>query len=138
MNKINVIGLVALLATATVSANNVIVFPGTSDASVTEASITFPQEKTPVPLVGGYQIEQGVLTSRTYNCGINISDLEIEAKLHWNGATPQLVIVGAYPATMCRAGFTGPFSVDLTEFIHNTPTYILDQLEVANVVNLGL
>lgn len=137
MNKVNLFGLIAILATATVSANN-IVFPVHTDTLATESVVNFLQEKIPVPLVGGYQIENGVLTAKTYNCGISISDLEIEAKLIWDGATPQLLIVGAYPSTMCRAAFTGPFSVDLTGFIANTPTHILDHLGVANSVYIGL
>ncbi|AQS35656.1 hypothetical protein Sps_00452 [Shewanella psychrophila] len=80
MNKVNLFGLIAILATATVSANN-IVFPVHTDTLATESVVNFLQEKIPVPLVGGYQIENGVLTAKTYNCGISISDLEIEAKL---------------------------------------------------------
>ncbi|AQS36883.1 hypothetical protein Sps_01719 [Shewanella psychrophila] len=137
MNKIKLIGLLALFATTAASANETIVFPGSTSTSAVEASITFPQEKSPIALVGGYQVEGGILTSRTYNCGINISDLEIEAKLHWDGATPQILIVGEN-LIMCRSGSTGPFSVDLTEFITNMPAHILDRIEVANGVRLGL
>ncbi|MFT5705123.1 MAG: hypothetical protein ACI8SK_001078 [Shewanella sp.] len=123
MNKVKLIGLVALFATTAASAANV--------------PITFPQEKSPIALVGGYQVAGGILTSSTYNCGINIGDLEIEAKLHWDGSTPQILIVGK-ELIMCRSAVTGPFSIDLSEFIHNAPPHILDRLEVANGVRLGL
>ncbi|WP_394388886.1 hypothetical protein [Shewanella woodyi] len=137
MNKIKLISLLALFAATATSANEAIVFPGSTNMAAAETPITFPQEKSPIALVGGYQVEGGVLTSRTYNCGINISDLEIEAKLHWDGATPQILIVGEN-LIMCRSGSTGPFSVDLTESIINTPAHILDRIEVANGVRLGL
>ncbi|CCN85973.1 hypothetical protein VIBNIWn13_p0121 [Vibrio nigripulchritudo Wn13] len=84
----------------------------------------------PVPIVGGYTLENGVLTARTYNCGIDLEDLDMEAKVHWDGNTPQLLILGAYPDTMCRALFTGEFTLDLTQFIHDTPPHILDRLQV--------
>ena len=137
MKTSTLIGLVAFSTSISAFAN-AIVFPDSENNARTETEIVFPKDKTPVPLVGGYQIENGILTSRTYNCGINISDLDIEAKLQWNGATPQLLIVGEYPSSMCRAGFTGPLSVDLAEFIHRIPAHVLDRLVVANHSPLDL
>ncbi|PKG38913.1 hypothetical protein [Psychromonas sp. Urea-02u-13] len=138
MKTIKILGLLAFATSMTVAANNAIVFPGPSNTAVENAPVVFPVDKTPVPLVGGYQIENGILTSSTYNCGINISDLDIEAKLKWDGATPQLLIVGTYKGIMCRSGVTGPISVDLSKFIQRTPTYILDRLVVANHAPLNL
>jgi len=137
MNKIKLIGLLAIFASTTVSANNTILFPGSANTQATGTSISVPQYKSPIALVGGYQVSDGVLTSRTYNCGINISDLEIEAKLHWEGATPQIMVVGNN-LIMCRSAATGSFSVDLTESINNVPAHILDRIEVANSVRLSL
>ncbi|MDP2571859.1 hypothetical protein Q8W40_06695 [Vibrio penaeicida] len=129
MKFFKLLSLAAMLATSAASANNAIVFPG-SNSAVGDAPIVFPKAKTPVPIVGGYTLENGLLTASTYNCGINLDDLDMEAKVHWEGNTPQLLIVGDYPETMCRAGFTGEFTLDLTQFIHNTPVHILDRLEV--------
>ena len=73
MKTNNVIGLVALLAATCVSATETITFPEAS-SSVPDAPIVFPKSQHPIALLGGYTVEDGVLRSRTYDCGINISD----------------------------------------------------------------
>lgn len=126
-----------LLPSISVAANNAITPPTLTGMSATEVPITFPEEKLPIAIVGGYQIENAILTARTYSCGINVSDLEIEARLRWDGATPKILLVGMN-LIMCRSGVTSPFSVNLSEFINNIPAHVLDRLEVANNVSLSL
>ncbi|CED59420.1 Putative exported protein [Moritella viscosa] len=126
-----------LLPSVSVAASNAITPPTLTSVSATEVPNIFSEKKLPIAIVGGYQIENAILTARTLSCGINVSDLEIEAKLRWDGTTPKILLVGMN-LIMCRSGVTSPFSIDLSEFIHNIPVHVLDRLEVANNVSLGL
>ena len=61
MKTMTLIGLVAFTTSISAFAN-AIVFPDSENNARTETEIVFPKDKTPVPLVGGYQIENGILT----------------------------------------------------------------------------
>ncbi|QIJ86797.1 hypothetical protein G3U99_21330 [Vibrio coralliilyticus OCN008] len=135
MKTNNVIGLVALLAATCVSATETITFPEAS-SSVPDAPIVFPKSQHPIALLGGYTVEDGVLRSRTYDCGINISDLNLTAKLIWDGVTPKMAIMGD-DLIMCRSGANSPFELDLNAFFNNLPDHVLTRLEVANPVDFN-
>ncbi|KJY92076.1 hypothetical protein TW84_07115 [Vibrio neptunius] len=135
MKTNNVIGLVTLFAATCVSANATLTFPDTP-SSVPDAPIVFPKSQHPIALIGGYTIEDGILKSRTYDCGINISDLNLTAKLIWDGVTPKLAIMGD-DLIMCRSGVNSPFELDLNPFFDNIPDHVLSRLEVANTVDLN-
>lgn len=137
MKAIKLLGLSMIFASAFSFANETVVSADTATTS-SDAPIVFAKEKSIVPIVGGYTLENGILTARTYNCGINLEDLDMEAKVNWNGNTPQLQVVGSYPDFMCRALFTGEFTLDLTQFIENTPPHILDRMEIVTTPGFGL
>jgi long-subunit acyl-CoA synthetase (AMP-forming) len=61
MKTSTLIGLVAFSTSISAFAN-AIVFPDSENNARTKTEIVFPKDKTPVPLVGGYQIENGILT----------------------------------------------------------------------------
>ncbi|PSU45793.1 hypothetical protein C9J12_21375 [Photobacterium frigidiphilum] len=129
MKTIKVIGLLSLLASSFVSANNTIIFSGSYHHE--NVPITYPKTQHPISLVGGYNITNGILSSNTYNCGIDVSDYNMTTTLQWEATKPLLVVLGDN-LIMCRSGSTGPFELDLTQFIESTPPHILDHLEVAN------
>ncbi|MDN3611147.1 hypothetical protein ACODM8_10995 [Vibrio ostreicida] len=130
-----VIGLVTLFASAFASANAGLSFP-THSAATENASIVFPQSQHPVALLGGYTIENGIFRSRTYDCGIDISDLNLTAKLVWDGGVPKLAILGD-DLVMCRSAANSPFELDLNLFLNNLPDHVLHRLEMANPVDFN-
>jgi hypothetical protein len=97
--------------------------------------VVFPTAQLPVALVGGYNIEDGIFKSRTYDCGINISDLNLTAKLVWEGTTPKIEIVGD-DLLKCRSLANSPFELDINPLLNKLPNYEMFLLEVANHVNL--
>lgn len=128
----NVLGFVTLLAASFVHAEDAITFP-TQPATEVNESIVFPTVQYPIALVGGYEIENGILHSRTYDCGINISDLNLSAQLVWEGATPKVMIVGD-DLIMCRSLANSPFELDINPVLNQLPNHDLYRLELANHV----
>ena len=126
----NVLGFVTLLAASFVHAEDAITFPTQQATEVNEA-IVFPTVQHPIALVGGYEIENGILHSRTYDCGINISDLNLSAQLVWEGATPKVMIVGD-DLIMCRSLANSPFELDINPVLNQLPNHDLYRLELAN------
>ena len=129
----NVLGFVTLLAASLVHAENAITFPAQSDAEVNDL-IVFPTVQKPIVLVGGYEVENGVLRSRTYDCGINISDLNLTAQMVWDGSTPKVMIVGD-DLIICRSLANSPFELDISGVLEQLPNYDLYRAEIANHVN---
>ncbi|MGF1901026.1 hypothetical protein [Aliivibrio sifiae] len=134
MKTNSVIGLFALCSSVFANANGTIVFPG-QNVSSGGGSVVFPTAQHPVTLVGGYNIEGGVFKSRTYDCGINISDLNLTAKLVWEGATPKIEIVGD-DVFICRSLVNSPFELDINSLLNKLPNHEMYRLEVANHVNI--
>ncbi|WP_104046353.1 hypothetical protein [Vibrio jasicida] len=129
----NVLVFVTLLAASFVHAEDAITFP-TEQAAGGNDAIVFPTVQNPIVLVGGYEVENGVLRSRTYDCGINISDLNLSAQLVWEGATPKVMIVGD-DLIMCRSLANSPFELDISTVLNQLPNHDLYRLEIANHVN---
>ncbi|MGL4830749.1 MAG: hypothetical protein ACRCXG_15815 [Vibrio sp.] len=137
MNAIKLIGLLTLIASPFVSANNAIVFPG-ENGSVPNAPITFPtSSKTPISFYNGYTIKDGIFRSRVNTCIVQVDNPEYEVKLIWEGKTPQLLILANTHEFPLRCAFTDDMELDLTQFLQNIPSHIFEHLEVANRVNLG-
>lgn len=128
-----ILGLIALFATSLVQAEETTTLTTQSSFEINQTTSPFI-ERQPIVLVGGYQVEDGVLRSRTYDCGIDISDLNLSAQLVWEGITPKIMIVGDDLA-MCRSLENSPFELDLTELLDQLPNYDLYRLEIANHVN---
>ncbi len=128
-----ILGLIALFAISLVQAEETITLTTQSSFEVNQTTSPFIERK-PIVLVGGYQIEDGVFRSRTYDCGIDISDLNLTAHLVWEGATPKVMIVGDDLA-MCRSLENSTFELDLTGLMDQLPNYDLYRLEIANHVN---
>ena len=129
----NVLGFVTLLAASLVHAEDAITFPTQSAAEFNDP-IVFPTVQHPIVLVGGYEVENGVLRSRTYDCGINISDLNLSAQLVWEGATPKVMIVGD-DLIMCRSLANSPFELDISGVLEQLPNHDLYRVEIGNHVN---
>ena len=128
-----ILGLIALFAISLVQAEETTTLTTQSSFEINQTTSPFI-EKKPIVLVGGFQLEDGVFRSRTYDCGIDISDLNLSAQLIWEGAIPKIMIVGN-DLVRCRSGENSPFELDLTGIIDQLPNYDLYRLEIANHVN---
>ncbi|PAR93876.1 hypothetical protein [Vibrio cholerae] len=133
MKTIKLIGLLALIASPFASANTPITFPGDS-GSVPDAPIIFPTSKTPITFYDGYTIENGIFRSEVNSCVVDLANPEYEAKLTWEGVTPKLVILSNTNFIACRAHRPTKVEIDLTQFVNNIPTHILEHIELANNV----
>ncbi|MCZ8498693.1 hypothetical protein O9929_14250 [Vibrio lentus] len=84
------------------------------------------------------QIENGILHSRTYDCGINISDL--------NSYRHNFILGGCDTESddccddliMCRSLANSPFELDINPVLNQLPNHDLYRLELANHVILKL
>lgn len=133
MKTIKLIGLLALIASPFASANTPITFTGDS-GSVPDAPITFTTSKTPITFYDGYTIENGIFRSVVNSCVVDLANPEYEAKLTWEGVTRKLVILSNTNFTACRAHQPTKVEIDLTQFVNNIPTHILEHIELANNV----
>ncbi|MCG6262638.1 hypothetical protein K6U64_05980 [Vibrio vulnificus] len=94
MKTIKLLGLLTLIASSVASANTAITFPG-EGSSVPDAPVTFPtSSKTPITFYNGYTIKDGIFRSEVNTCVVEVANPEYEAKLIWEGKTPQSPTAG--------------------------------------------
>ena len=130
----SVLGLVTLLAASLAHAGDAITFPTQPAAEASGGAIVFPVVKQPIVLISGYEVEDGILRSRTYDCGNDISDLNLSAQLVWEGATPKVLVV-ADDMIRCRSLTNSPFELDINGVLDQLPNYEQYRVEIANRVH---
>ena len=128
-----ILGFITLFAISLVHAEETIILPTESSFEIHQTISPFVERK-PIVLIGGYQLEDSIFRSRTYDCGIDIRDLNLSAQLVWEGAIPKVMIVGDDLAR-CRSPENSPFELDLTDLMEQLPNYELYRLEIVNHVN---